>query len=234
MSPQPKEFEGIDLWTAFLNCGPEALAGYAAVLSAEERERAEAFRFSHLRDNYIAGRGILRHLLSTYIPVHPAELVFHCSPNGKPELVNDPGLHFNVSHSASLLVCAVTHIAPVGVDVEHVHRITDMAAISERHFSPEERPYVIGPNEFFQCWTRKEAFLKATGEGLSRSLDSFAVSIGSEDPVRFLRINKPDDDVHAWSLHSFQPAEGYIAAIAIRAQVERLSYKNWPEKEDYA
>ena len=181
----------IHLWSARLDRPVDFLGRCEAILSADERERAARFRAGTLRNRYIAGRGTLRILLGRYFEADPAELSLAYQSHGKPEL--DPpwkgrGVEFNVSHSGDVALFAFTRERPIGVDVEAIRPMENAAGLLERFFSAEEvAQWRQTPAErqglvFFQGWTRKEAWLKAVGSGLSFPLDQFCVTM--DGPAR--------------------------------------------------
>ncbi len=184
-------------------------------LSDDERERAARFRFPHLRERFRNGRGMLRHVLSVTTGAPPAQLQFTYSDKGKPSLPDFPRLQFNVSHSGDLWACAVSDTTWLGLDIERIRPMPDCDAIARRFFAPSELLALNAFSEgeraaaFFRCWTRKEAYIKALGDGLSRDLASFTVSCADEefssvrDLVTFER----------WRLQSFAPAPGYAGAL---------------------
>lgn len=156
------------------------------VLSADERERAARFHFLKDREHFIAARGLLRLLLSRYLDLPPQQLSFSYSPYGKPALAGErdcTSLRFNVSHSHGVALYAFTLEREVGVDVEYIRQDVVGESIAEHFFSAQEvtslraLPAGVQPQAFFNCWTRKEAFIKARGEGLSFPLDQFDVSL---------------------------------------------------------
>src|SRR5436190_14319682 len=156
-----------------------------SLLSREEKGRAARFHFEAHRTRFIAGRAWLRTVLGNYLGVKPARIVFSYSANGKPELAElgaNSGLKFNLAHSENLALLAVTTEAEIGVDVECVHPVPEAADLVSRFFSPREAELFENlPDEkradaFFNLWTRKEALLKATGEGIAHSLRSVEVS----------------------------------------------------------
>jgi 4'-phosphopantetheinyl transferase len=224
---------GVEVWICGLEQAAELAGRYRPLLSADELERAQRFKFDHLREAYILGRGVTRSILARRIDQDPRALRFQYSSYGKPSLEGAQGWHFNVSHSGALLVCALTEAAPVGVDVELVQPKPDLAAIAKRFFSTAEAQRLLAaPPEsvtgaFFEIWTRKEAFLKATGIGLSRDLHSFTVSSGLGEAARMERIENPDDDPAAWSLRSFVPAESYVGALAMRTPIGEITLRRF-------
>lgn len=191
------------------------------LLSAPERERAGRFHFAKDRDFYIARHGALRVILGRYLPRNPAELAFSYSARGKPSLETGE-LHFNDSHSSDCALFAVTKACSLGVDIEAVRPIPEFENIAERYFSPREvammraLPPEIRMHAFYTAWTRKEAFLKATGEGITVSLPKVEVTLSPEDPPAILAVPGDPDAATAWKMKAFSPAQGYLGAIAFR------------------
>jgi 4'-phosphopantetheinyl transferase len=186
------------------------------ILSEDEKARADRFRFDHLRQSFVVARGILRVLLGRYLGISPASVQFSYSATGKPSLAVSDWLDFNASHSGDLAVYAFTAQGAVGVDVEQVRPLTEMQDIAGRFFCFEEAAELmsLAPTErthaFFLCWTRKEAYIKATGEGLSAPLDSFRVTLRPGQPARF--IQQPAGA--GWQLHDLKLDSNYAAAVA--------------------
>ncbi|MEI8373050.1 MAG: 4'-phosphopantetheinyl transferase superfamily protein [Planctomycetota bacterium] len=215
----------VHLWSARLDPPEDLLRQYASVLSEDEHCRADRFRVGSLRSRYIAGRGMLRMLLGRYLRTAPAAFSLNYQVHGKPEL-GPPwdacGVEFNVSHSHDLAVYACTLGREIGVDVEWIRPMPNAAALMERFFSPEEvRQWQQVPAErqlhaFFQGWTRKEAWLKAVGSGLSFPLNQFCVTL--DDPARVLSIRGDTNEAAHWWLESCEPCEGYVATVAMRGQ----------------
>jgi 4'-phosphopantetheinyl transferase len=193
-------------------------------LAADELERAERFHFEKDRQHFIAGRGLLRLILGHYLDTTPSQLRFHYSDYGKPALVLSPRqapLNFNVSHSYGLALYAVTLGREVGLDVEKIRSDLEYEEIAERFFSPRESavllrlPTEVKPRAFFNCWTRKEAYIKARGEGLSLPLDQFDVSLAPGEPARLLDVRGDPQEASRWSLQALKPVSGYVAALAV-------------------
>ena len=224
---------GVEVWICSLEAAAELAAEYRPLLSSDEAERAGRFKVDRLRDAYALGRGVTRSILAQRLKTDPRAIRFQYSTYGKPSLEGDQRLHFNVSHSGSLLVCALTEVAPIGVDLEHVRPMRDARNIASRFFSTAEAERVRSATPepidalFFEIWTRKEAFLKATGAGFSRALGSFTVSSGPGNPARFERIGDPDDDPAQWSLRAFEPVEAYVGAVAARASIGEVTLRWW-------
>jgi 4'-phosphopantetheinyl transferase len=216
----------IHLWSAPLDPPDDFLRRCEAILSADERQRAARFRTGPLRNHYLAARGTLRILLGRYFQADPAEFVLTYQPHGKPELEpswKDRGVEFNVSHSGGLALYAFTRGRPIGVDVEAVRPMPNAAGLLERFFSaaevaqwqatPPERQGLV----FFQGWTRKEAWLKAVGSGLSFPLDQFCVTM--DGPARVLSIRGDTAEAVRWRLESCEPCPGYVAAVAVQGEI---------------
>jgi 4'-phosphopantetheinyl transferase len=203
---------------------------FSAILSPDECSRARRFYFSKDRDNFIIGRGILRELLARYLRRDASTIEFSYGPFGKPDITDarvDRPLYFNASHSGALAVYAVTSVCPVGVDVERVREVPDFHQIARKFFVPAEAsslmelPHDKQTEGFFARWTCKEAFLKATGEGLGRGLTAIQVTPGEQDRVPCIV-----DDSYAtgdWQLRRLWPAAGYVGAVAYNDDAARLS-----------
>lgn len=198
-----------------LDAGREALARYASWLDADERDRAARFRYDRDRNRFVVRRGQLRELLGKDRGIAPGALRLIEGAHGKPVLLDDPDLHFNLSHSNGLAL-AVTSRAPVGCDIEW--RSSELACpkVAKRLFAPGEYAALtaLPPEQwvagFYNCWTRKEAYVKALGLGLSYPLDAFTVSVAPGEPARFT------SDESGWTMTSFEPAPGYQAALVLR------------------
>lgn len=204
------------------------------LLSAEEIERADRFIAASNGNRWLVGRARLRQVLATYCKAAPESLRFQTQEFGKPIL--DTGadglqLHFNLSHSHRLAVVAVSDIGSVGVDVEYERSLRDVSAVAARFFSPREQAQLADVDAarrqraFFCCWTRKEAVIKATGEGLSARLDSFDVSLSPDAEAQVLADRRGDGSGDSWRIRHFEPQPGYVGAIAIRsARAIQLNY----------
>lgn len=210
----------VDLWRAPLDDqSDEALAALALLLSEDETARAREFYFERDRRRFVVGRGALRSILSRYLGQAPREIRFRYTAAGKPVLEEESGtppLTFNLAHSDGLAVFAVTRTGEVGIDVERVREMPDWQTIAETFFPPLEqaRLRAAPPPQrravFFQTWTRQEALLKASGVGLG-GLD--------RGPERATNGEKPGSqrvaNAGAWSVYPFEPAKGFVAALAI-------------------
>lgn len=223
----------VHVWRARIERGP-GRGSLERLLAADERVRAGRFRFECDAARYVTGRALARRIAATYLGTEPGRLVFRPGAHGKPLLDPALGLHCNWSHAGEFVAIALAG-ADVGVDIERTERVTDLDAVAERVFSDHEMAeYRSLEGEarrvaFFNGWTRKEAFIKATGEGMSRPLREFAVSL-AESPVR-LRVLR-DDDPARWSLMAFAPGAGYAGAVAVRLPAARLRVMDWTGRDD--
>jgi 4'-phosphopantetheinyl transferase len=219
----------VHLWSARLEPPEDLLRQFEGLLSEDERRRADRFRAGRLRNHYTAGRGTLRMLLARYLRNDPASFSLSYQPHGKPEL-NPPwnacGVEFNLSHSHELAVYAFTRGEEIGVDVEYIRPMPNAAELMKRFFSPEEvqqwqqMPALQQLAAFYQGWTRKEAWLKAVGSGLSFPLNEFCVTL--DDPAHVLSIRGDREEAAQWWLESCEPSDGYVAAVATRGQVKTV------------
>lgn len=220
-SPAPSSLklgaEEVHLWRASLDCDPSVLSRLEATLSPDEIARADRFVFETDRSHFVAARGILRELLGSYLMHSPAGLQFGYANRGKPSLQTGTGsspLQFNLSHSGGLAVYAFSQGRSLGIDVERIRPHLAGEDIARRYFAARELaelqalPPQLRADGFFLCWTRKEAYVKAHGAGLSMPLDSFAVSL---TPGRAAELRSVDSA--RWSMHSFEPSTGYVATI---------------------
>ena len=202
-------------------------------LSADERVRAERFYFERDRKRFIVGRGLLRTILGRYLDIKPSRLQFCYQSHGKPVLAEFGAgkLHFNLSHSQGLALYAVTREQEIGIDIEHVRHIPEADEIVKRFFSARENavfkalPANQKPQAFFNCWTRKEAYLKAIGDGLACPLDRVEVSLTPGEPARLSSIADPSLD--HWTLQELTPACSYVGALAVQGQNWSLSCWQW-------
>jgi 4'-phosphopantetheinyl transferase len=229
----------VHVWRASLHASPSRLADLHAILAADEQQRAARFHADRDRNSYIVARGVLRTLLGHYVQRPPQELRFSYNRYGKPALegaANGTPLCFNLSHSHNLVLYAVTYGRDLGIDIEYVRPNFARDQIAEQFFSPRENAelralthaqHTIG---FFNCWTRKEAYIKARGQGLSLPLDQFDVSLTPGEPAALLQTRDIPDEAARWSLRELHPGPGYIAALAVEGCPNwQLMSWQWPE-----
>jgi 4'-phosphopantetheinyl transferase len=219
--PTPLEPNVVHLWQKPLIESEGAISACYELLLPEEREKASRYRVERPRRDFILTRGTLRSLLSKYLQRDAREITLDYTHLGKP-LVRHSSLHFNVSHTDGLAVLAFVLNREIGVDVEKIRPQSDAKKLAERFFSDYERRALRdlrGDNldaAFFRCWTRKEAYIKAVGEGLSIPLSQFDVSL-EPNPNQALLATRPDPtQATAWLVRNVPVAAQYAAAVAIR------------------
>ena len=229
----------IHAWCAVLDELASDLPAFAETLSAGERQRAERFQFDRDRKRFIVRHGLLRMILGRYLNLEPARLSFTCESRGKPALagtLDGRTLHFNLSHSDGLALFAVARRFALGVDVERIRPIPEIDQIAGKFFSARESAMLNAlPAEqkleaFFNCWTRKEAYLKATGEGIADALAQIEVSLVPGPTAQLLNIAGEAREASSWSLHPLAPAPGFTGAVAVKARDSKLACWRWPEK----
>ncbi|CAG4882932.1 putative 4'-phosphopantetheinyl transferase HetI [Georgfuchsia toluolica] len=215
----------IEVAVVRLDVAPSAVDAAAALLSAAERRRASRFAFVRDRRRYIVARAQLRRLLGTRLQVRPEAVEFVYGESGKPALAQpfaDSELHFSVTHADDFAAYAFSRGCEIGVDIEAVRIMPEAATLAAQFFSQRENAAYRAldacdqPLGFFNCWTRKEAFVKALGIGLGYPLDSFDVSLAPDEPARFLRVDNLLGKACGWTLHSLAPSPGLIGAVVVR------------------
>jgi 4'-phosphopantetheinyl transferase len=192
------------------------------LLTEEEAVRARRFYFEKHRRRFLVGRAFLRLVLGRYLQREPQALRFTYGGHGKPAVEDAGDLHFNLSHSGEAGLLGVTRGREIGADIEEVRPRDSLMDIARRFFAPEEVATLsaLAPAEqqlaFFLCWTRKEAFLKAGGEGLARPLDQFTVSLKPGEPARLTWVATDPAEAARWTLHSLTPGPNLVACVALR------------------
>jgi 4'-phosphopantetheinyl transferase len=218
----------VHLWQARLN---KRLAdSVERHLSADEIARARRFHFAKDKNDFVAARGLLRTLLSAYLGISSDELLFSYGEKGKPSLQKShrSAINFNLAHSRGMAIYAFSESREVGIDLEYMREDLADEDIAERFFSRREIKMLAGVSAelkkqaFFNCWTRKEAYIKARGEGLSMPLDEFDVSLEPGEPAALLANQKEPADVTRWSMHSIPVPAGYVAALCVEGSDWRL------------
>lgn len=220
----------VHVWRAGLTAGAGALEALATALDDHERERAARFAFDVDRHRYVVAHGVLRRLLGRYLHASPGSIRFVRGRHGKPYLHPGSGspLQFNLSHSGDSALFTVSAGPQVGIDIQQVRADRDLLGIADRFFSARERQALRTlPAEdvvaaFYRCWTRKEAYMKATGDGMTMALDSFDVTFAPGAPPALLRSARGDDEPRRWKLLGLAAGPGFEAALAVEGDNWRL------------
>lgn len=238
----PRSLAGLELpagevhiWSVRLDPPAERVEALGRSLSQDEHDRANRFRFDRHRRQYVVGRGALRSLLAAYTGTRPELVRFTYGPRGKPFLEGSSDLFFNLSNSDEMALVGFVRGREIGMDIEFLKPMPDCEQIAERFFSESERVVLRGiPKEskeeaFFNCWTRKEAYLKAVGEGLAAPLDSFDVTLAPGEPPRMLTLRGDAEAASRWWLEHFRLSPEYIGALALERQdpAERWEVRTW-------
>jgi 4'-phosphopantetheinyl transferase len=218
---------GVDeahVWRASLDQPADLIAKLAPLLSRDEYHRAERFYRPADRRRFVAGRGILRKVISKYLALAPDEVQFVYNKYGKPFISTDQNhnaLSFNLSHSNGMALYAVACGRRVGIDIEYMREDFATLEIAERFFSKDEvealkaTPIAQRTKAFFNCWSRKESYIKAIGMGVSYPLDRFTVSLAPDAAPELLKVNADATEAARWKMYELDVAEGYAAALIV-------------------
>jgi 4'-phosphopantetheinyl transferase len=228
-SPFQISIHDVHVWIISIKTSDRVVSHFERILSEDEVDRASRFRFPHLRDAFVISHGCLRHLLGQYLDLHPATICFSYGHKGKPSLSPESALQFNLTHSNGMAAVALTSGCQIGVDLEHIRPMNDMQQLAGQYFCPEEIDEIMSlPSKdreraFFLCWTRKEAYIKAIGDGLSCPLDSFRVTVLPDIDARLIHIGGSRVAAEMWTLHDLGLAADYAATVAYRDRQRSLS-----------
>ncbi len=221
MTPQfTLDEQTIHVWTVPIDSSEFVAARFFDHLSPEEQQRSERFRFAHLKQAFALTHGALRILLAQYIGERPRHIQFAYGRHGKPSVPNAKSIHFNISHSGRIALFAFTQGLEIGIDVEQLGPISGMDDIARRFFRADEVADMLSlPSEmqrlaFFLCWTRKEAYIKAIGGGLSIPLDSFRVTLIPGQPPSLMHPGEQRCSNSIWTLTDIELAPPYVGAVA--------------------
>jgi 4'-phosphopantetheinyl transferase len=219
--------DNVDVWRASLHMDASSLSALREFLVEDERMKADRLRFKRVRENYVAARGSLRLILAAYLNKQPKNLEFQYGQHGKPSLadgLNRKGITFNMSHSHGMALYCVGLEREIGADIEKIRTDMSFEKIGKRFFSSleyetlKQLPDDQLKNGFFNCWTRKEAYIKAKGEGLSSLISRFAVSLVPGEPAALLDHQLDAGEINRWSLIDLDVGPGYTAALAVEGK----------------
>jgi 4'-phosphopantetheinyl transferase len=224
----------VDIWRASLEIDLPRLAALEGLLSEREQEQAARFHFERDRRRYLAAHAALRAILAKYLDCPPQAICWQENSYGKPALTQPAaGLHFNLAHSHELALVAVTRLGEIGVDLEHARLVEDMDHLAQKTFSGAEVAQLNRlstaqrQQAFFECWARKEAFIKALGEGLSHPLQGFSVTLLPGEPARLLEVGGDAQEAAQWTIRTIAAHAEYAAAFAVRATSVQLRCWNF-------
>lgn len=225
----------VHVWRGVLPFSESRRAASWLLLDDEERSRADAFRSDEHRAQFVAAHGMLRALLARYTGTDPAALRFRRDAAGKPALeAGGAGTTFNMAHTREVVVCAFARGREVGVDAEQIRDIEELE-LARRFFSAREvaaleaLPADALREGFFTCWTRKEAYLKARGDGLQFPLRGFTVSLRRGEAAALLEVPEAPEEARRWRLESLLLAPGHVGAVAAEGHDWQLRCRDWPE-----
>jgi 4'-phosphopantetheinyl transferase len=231
-APLPLPEDEVQLWRIDLGAVGAGESRWEKLLSSDELKRASRFHFPRDRQRFVTSRALLRTILAAYLATDPGSLSFSYSNKEKPSLGlahADSNLAFNISHSGGVALLAFTRGREIGVDVEQARSNFDVEAIARRFFSPAEQKQLAAlPAEkradaFFRCWTRKEAYIKATGNGLSLPLSQFDVALEPGESNALLATRPDGSEAGRWLLREVPGGPGYIAALCVRGHDWKLN-----------
>jgi 4'-phosphopantetheinyl transferase len=222
----------VHVWRVSLDISCFTVKKLRELLASEEAATADRFHFEADSRHFVVARACLRKLLGGYLVIDPNEVHFSYSEYGKPSLaksINERQLSFNLAHSGSMALYALTLKRRIGIDLEYVRSAVPDYQIARKYFSPseverlEQLPRSSLRRGFFNCWTRKEALVKAIGTGLSLPLNQFDVTLAPDEPAALLRTHWNTEDAARWSLTDLDAGPDYVAAVAVEGHDWRLS-----------
>ncbi|WP_299119090.1 4'-phosphopantetheinyl transferase superfamily protein [uncultured Winogradskyella sp.] len=228
----------LHIWSLNFVVNDNAFNKYHNLLSDDEKERASRFKFFKDKRCYVVTKGILRLLSGQYLNKDAKAIKFEYEKYGKPKFKHKTNLNFNVSHSGDLAIIGFIYDHTIGVDIEKIKNDFDTFDIASKFFSKQEInalreiPTQQQHLAFYRCWTRKEAFIKAKGSGLSFPLNEFSVSLDSDLDAEVLWTKWNTGEKHQWKLSSFIPSKDYIAAHIVDSKIENIQYFNWADSID--
>lgn len=220
----------VHLWSVDLSAPPAPISFYASLLSSDEQQRADRFYFQKHKDQFIVGRGLLRELIGKYAKVNPRNITFSYNQFGKPGFEQQAELKFNLSHSNGLAIIGFTIQMEIGLDLEKIDPAINVRQIARHFFAANEQkqiqelPADQQAAAFFKCWTSKEAFIKAHGQGLSLPLDQFEVEVIPDQPAAIKAVHWDLKPANTWDILGFVPRESFLAALVCDQKIEKVSF----------
>jgi 4'-phosphopantetheinyl transferase len=226
----------VHIWRVSLTQDPATLSQLSALLAIDERRRAEKYYRAVDRDHFIVARGVLRRIISIYLQISPGALQFTYNEYGKPNIAdhqNDRNLNFNLSHSNDLALYGFRLGGGLGIDIEYMREDFATLEIADHFFAKDEvdalrsLPADQRVKAFFNCWSRKESYIKALGMGVSFPLDRFAVSLAPGDAPALLKVEDDAREPDRWMMYELQPGDGYAAAVIVEKPPVILRQWDW-------
>lgn len=220
----------IAVWRMNLNLSSTEVQKRLTLLNSEEQSKAKRFHFEQHQRRFIVARSTLKMILGQYLNIAPQTIEFEYSSRGKPRLsdhLSGDKIQFNTSHSEELAIYAITCDRPIGVDVEYIRTIKDAKHLAQRFFTPQEYEQISPLSSpdlekaFFQLWTAKEAYLKATGEGIAGGLDQVEVCL--TPPLKLINLPQNQSRVN-WTISSFMPHPNYQGAVVVQGDCLNINY----------
>ncbi|MBO0798881.1 MAG: 4'-phosphopantetheinyl transferase superfamily protein, partial [Blastocatellia bacterium] len=222
------------VWRVSLKQRSATVSQLSSLLAPDERERADRYHRAVDRDRFTVARAVLRKIIALYLPVSAGAVKFTYNKYGKPDISDDQNecnLRFNLSHSNELALCAFTRARAIGIDIEYIREDFATLEIAEHFFAKAEVKALASLPEkqrvraFFNCWSRKEAYIKALGLGISFPLDRFAVSLGPDAKAALLKVEDDDHEPERWMMYELLPEDGYAAALIV--EMPPITLKQW-------
>ncbi|HEY9863279.1 MAG TPA: 4'-phosphopantetheinyl transferase superfamily protein [Candidatus Obscuribacterales bacterium] len=227
-------YKTVHIWQTNLTGSPEYLEFYQSILADPELKRVRQFKFPRDQQAFMIARGILRIILSHYLNLSPEQIKFKYSSKGKPSLDQDPPpLHFNLSHTNGKAIYAIAMEENIGIDIEYIREI-EVISLAKRFFCESEYRWLNSLDSeaqyaaFFRLWTCKEAYLKATGEGLV-GLQEVEIFTPLDSNLKILKISQDSELAKNWTLQRIEAAENYLATLAIKGTNYQFKYRQWTE-----
>ncbi|WP_282123523.1 4'-phosphopantetheinyl transferase family protein [Algibacter mikhailovii] len=220
-------------WVLYFDVLEEKKTFLKKFLSQDEIIKASKFRFDKDKNCSIITRGALRLLSGMYLNMSPENIIFKYGDYGKPDFEMETELKFNVSHSGNMAIIGFVLNKDIGVDIEKIKYDFEVMDIVDNYFSQLEieslkkLPVQEHNQGFYRCWTRKESFIKAKSQGLSFALDSFSVSLDSDDKAQLLETHWNPDEKESWRLFSFSPDTDYLGGVTVQSTIEQIEYFNF-------
>lgn len=223
----------VDIWRIFISEQINFLDDYNELLSKKEIKKSKAYAFEKDKNSYLIRHAALRQLIGSYLNIEPNSIKFDTQGNDKPILKTPQTLKFNLSHSGDMILIAISPNLEVGIDVEMNKPLPDFANIVKSYFSKNEIDKLFNLSEtdqlegFYNCWTRKEAYIKATGQGLSTPLDQFSVSLIPGAAPKLTRVEWDPDELDNWTMFHIDAAQDYIGALCAAGESIQTSWWNF-------